>query len=180
LFVKGSNLAVLARLAPDRAAGYRLDPQIAMTPEQPLTILLPGWFSWWGRWNGPVRLPIMKPPYGTLTAVNIDSGEIRWQVPVGDAPRLREHPALRELGLPPLGVAGAPGGAATSGGLVFITGGGSTLYAIDSVNGRVRWSAPLGTIAYSNPMTYSVAGHQFVVVATGEGTDGALRAFVLP
>jgi quinoprotein glucose dehydrogenase len=178
LFVKGTNLAVLARLTPDPDAGYRLDPGIAMAPEQPLTIRLPGWLNWRG-WHRPVRLPIMKPPYGTLTAVNIDSGETRWQVTVGDTPSLRDHPALRDLGLPPLGVAGAPGGAATGGGLVFITGGGSTLYAIDSADGRVRGSIPLDRIGYSNPMTYVLGGRQYVVVATGEGTHAALRAFVL-
>ena len=120
-------------------------------------------------WHEPERLPILKPPYGTLTAIDIDSGATRWQIVLGDTPGLREHPLLRNLDLPPLGVAGAPGGVATRGGLVFITGGGDTLYAIDASDGSETWSAPLGAFAYSNPMTYRTGGLQYVVVAAGRG-----------
>jgi quinoprotein glucose dehydrogenase len=127
-------------------------------------------------------LPINKPPYGTLTAIDLNTGEHRWQVPLGDTPAIRNHPLLRGVPLPPrLGVAGAPGGIVTRGGLVFVTGGGSTLYAIDKTNGRTLWQAELGTRAYANPMTYRTrAGRQFVVVATGAGAGAKLVAFALP
>ena len=84
--------------------------------------------------------------------------------------------------LPPLlGVAGAPGGIVTKGGLVFVTGGGSTLYAIDKTTGATLWQADLGRRAYSVPMTYRTrAGKQFVVIATGAGADAELVAFALP
>lgn len=126
-------------------------------------------------------IPVIKPPYGTLTAIDLATGEHRWQIPLGDTPRVRNHPALRGVQLPPyLGVAGAPGGMVSGGGLVFITGGGSTLYAIDAADGQVRWRHDLGRTAYANPMTYRTkAGTQFVVVATGGGAEARLEAFAL-
>lgn len=126
-------------------------------------------------------LPINKPPYGTLTAIDMATGAFRWQVPIGDTPEVREHPALTEVALPPaLGVAGAPGGVVTRGGLVFLSGGGRVLYAVDTRDGAVRWSADLEQRAYANPMTYRTrAGRQFVVIATGSGANAALRAFAL-
>ncbi|MEZ5317123.1 MAG: PQQ-binding-like beta-propeller repeat protein [Vicinamibacterales bacterium] len=180
LFVKATNLPVLARLVADDAAGYRLDPSIAHDPARALMLRLPAWRTWLFAWHPAVDLPIVKPPWGTLTAIDVDTGDTRWQVVLGDTPAVRDHPALRGLDLPPLGVAGAPGGAATRGGLVFITGGGDTLYAIDARDGRVRWAQPLGREAYSNPMTYRLGGRQYVVVATGHGADAELVAFVLP
>jgi glucose dehydrogenase len=129
----------------------------------------------------PLSLPINKPPYGTLVAIDLSTGDERWNIPLGDTPGIRNHPALSDLNLPPLGVAGAPGPIVTAGGLVFVTGGGATLYAIDSENGTTRWSADLGQNAYSVPMTYKTkAGKQFVVVATGAATGAKLVAFALP
>jgi glucose dehydrogenase len=127
-------------------------------------------------------LPINKPPYGTLTAIDLDSGEQRWQVPLGDTPAIRAHPLLRGVPLPPrLGVAGAPGGIVTRGGLVFITGGGSTLHAIDKTDGKTLWEGDLGARGYANPMTYRTRdGRQFVVIATGAGAGARLVAFALP
>ena len=180
LFIKASNAPVLGRVSPDPATGHRLDPGIATDPEAPVVLTLPGWRSWWGRWHDAVRVPIVDPPFGTLTAVDIDTGAFRWQIALGDTPAIRRHPALRALDLPPLGVAGAPGPVATRGGLVFITGGGDTLYAVDSGSGAVRWSAPLNRLAYSNPMSYRLRGHQYVAVATGQGDGAALQVFVLP
>jgi quinoprotein glucose dehydrogenase len=130
-----------------------------------------------GRGSG---LPINKPPYGTLTAINMNSGERVWQVTVGDDPRVRSHPLLKDLNLPPLGTAGAPGPIVTRGGLVFLTGGGSTLYAIDKVSGATLWDYALGRNGYAVPMTYRTsAGRQFVVIATG-AANGTLMAFALP
>jgi glucose dehydrogenase len=80
-----------------------------------------------------------------------------------------------------LGVSGAPGGTVTRGGLVFLSGGGSTFYAVDTRDGTIRWSADLGQRAYANPMTYRTRmGRQFVVIATGSGAGTSLQAFALP
>ena len=85
---------------------------------------------------------------------------------------------MKGLDLPPLGVAGAPGPMVTAGGLVFLTGGGSTLYAIDKANGKTLWHADLGDRGYANPMTYRTrGGTQFVIIATGAGSNAKLMAF---
>jgi quinoprotein glucose dehydrogenase len=125
-------------------------------------------------------LPLNKPPYGTLTAIDLGTGAHRWQVPVGDNAGVRNHPLLKGLNLPPLGVAGAPGPIVTRGGLVFLTGGGSTLYAIDKTTGATLWEHPLGRAGYAVPMTYRTSqGRQFVVIATGAGGNAVLMAFAL-
>jgi quinoprotein glucose dehydrogenase len=127
------------------------------------------------------RLPVNKPPYGELVAIDMRTGEQRWRIPLGDSPEIRSHPALRGLDLPVLGVAGSPGPIVTAGGLVFVTGGGSVLFGIDKDSGDVLWQAELGGRGYSVPMTYATrSGRQFVVVATGAGDRAVLKAFALP
>jgi quinoprotein glucose dehydrogenase len=127
-------------------------------------------------------IPILKPPYGTLTAIDLATGEQRYQVTAGDWPRIRNHPLFKGLDLPPVGVVGSPGPMVTAGGLVFLTGGGSMLQAFDAANGRLLWSAELGAPGYSVPMTYRTRdGRQFVAVATGgDGPEGVLQTFRLP
>jgi quinoprotein glucose dehydrogenase len=126
-------------------------------------------------------LPINKPPYGTLVAIDLNTGEHKWNVTLGDTPAIRNHPLLRNLNLPPVGVAGAPGPIVTASGLIFVSGGGSTLYAIDTQNGATLWSADLGQGAYAVPMTYRTkSGKQFIVIATGAATGAKLVAFSLP
>ena len=127
------------------------------------------------------NLPVNKPPYGTMTAIDLTTGTHRWQVTLGDTPALRQHPLLKDMNLPPLGTAGAPGAIVTAGGLVFASGGGSALFALDTRDGRVLWSADMGQQAYSVPMTYvTSAGRQFVVIASGGVTGARLSAFALP
>jgi len=68
----------------------------------------------------------------------------------------------------------------TKGGVLFTTGGGRVLYAIDSRTGATLWEHDLGQVAYANPMTYRTrAGRQFVVIATGAGSSAKLVAFAL-
>jgi len=127
-------------------------------------------------------LPVQSPPYGTLTAFDLTVGDIAWQVPLGDTRSVREHPALAGVDLPArLGVSGAPGPIVTAGGLVFLTGGGDVLYAIDSETGEELWSAELGQVGYANPMTYRTRdGRQYVAIATGRGAGTRLMVFALP
>lgn len=126
-------------------------------------------------------IPVTKPPYGHLTALDLNEGAIKWQVPFGDNERLRENPALKAITLPEqLGVAGPQGALVTRGGLVFIGGGDMAFHAYDTDSGREVWRAPLPRRATATPMTYRTAsGRQFVVIATGLGGDTALMAFAL-
>jgi quinoprotein glucose dehydrogenase len=125
-------------------------------------------------------LPINKPPYGTLVAIDLNTGATKWNVTLGDTPAIRNHPLLKNLNVPPVGVAGAPGPIVTAGGLIFVTGGGATLYAIDPATGATLWSGGLGQNAYAVPMTYRTkAGKQFVVIATGAATGAKLVAFAV-
>ncbi|HET9371722.1 MAG TPA: pyrroloquinoline quinone-dependent dehydrogenase [Vicinamibacterales bacterium] len=131
--------------------------------------------------QGP-SLPMMKPPYGELTAINLNTGSIVWRVPFGDTPSLRSHPALQGVKLPErLGAAGAPGVIVTRGGLVIGGGGDSALYAFDKQTGKEVFAFPLPRRSTATPMTYlSRSGRQFIVMATGSGRDASLMAFALP
>ncbi len=168
LYVKSTeepSLLQIAEADPDRVvADYAIDPGSSRTL----------------RVDG---IPISKPPYGTLTAIDMNSGEHLWQVPVGDQPDLRAHPALAGVNLPDrLGVTGAPGPVLTAGGLVFLTGGGDVLYAFDADTGEELWSHALGAIGYANPMSYGTSdGRQFVAIATGgRRVPARLQVFALP
>lgn len=126
-------------------------------------------------------IPLLKPPYGYLTTVNLNSGDIQWQVPFGDDARLRAHPALAGLKLPAqLGAAGVQGAIVTKGGIVFAGGGDTAFHAIDKSTGHELWSYPVPARTTGTPMTYSIHGRQYVVVATGSGDRAALLAFALP
>jgi len=129
----------------------------------------------------PQGLPLLKPPYGHLTAINLNTGEIAWQVPFGDDAKLRAHPALKGVKLPAkLGVAGVQGVIVTKGGLIFAGGGDTAFHAIDKDTGEDLWTYPLTERTAGTPMTYSlVTGRQFVVIATGSGEQATLMAFAL-
>ncbi len=124
---------------------------------------------------------LSKPPYGTITAIDLNQGEILWQVPSGDIPEMRNDPMMRGVNPPPLGAIGNAGLLVTAGGLLFTAPGDNKLYALDQESGAVLWAGDLPHGAQGTPMTYrSSDGRQFVVVATGEGSDATLVAFALP
>jgi quinoprotein glucose dehydrogenase len=129
-----------------------------------------------GRGGG---LPLVKPPYGELVAVDLNSGNIAWRVPFGDNPAVRNHPALAGVTLPArLGASGVGSVIVTKGGVLFGAGGDTALYAFDKKTGEELWHADLGRRASSTPMTYrSKAGRQFVVIAAGQGNNASLMAF---
>ena len=126
-------------------------------------------------------IPLTKPPYGHLTAIDLNKGEIKWHVPFGDTPSIRKNPALKGVALPAqLGVAGAPGSIVTAGGLVFVGGGDEAFHAVDTETGADLWRTPLTRRTAGTPMTYRARnGKQYVVIATGAGEDTSLMAFAL-
>jgi len=128
-------------------------------------------------------LPLTAPPYAVLTAVDLNRGEIAWKVPLGEGdPSLRSHPLLKGVTLPErLGSPNSRGGAmVTRSGLVFIGGGDRYFYAFDTKTGKEVWRTKIPYTHTANPMTYRTrSGRQFIVVATGMGTDNALLAFAL-
>ena len=140
--------------------------------------------------NGPRGLPLMKPPYGRITAFDLNRGEQAWMVPNGDGPR--NHPALAGLNLPPLGDA-TPSAVIATKTLLFVTEadkstprspanvGGTMFKALDKATGETLWSIDLGAGQNGTPMTYMHDGKQYVVVAVG-GTDhpAELVALALP
>jgi len=127
-------------------------------------------------------VPILKPPYAHLVALDLNRGEIAWKVPFGDAPELRSVAALKGVPLPDrLGAVGPPGAIVTRGALVFVGGNDMALSAFDARDGREAWRHVLPRQATATPMTYLDAdGRQIVVIATGRGEDTSLVAFALP
>jgi quinoprotein glucose dehydrogenase len=126
-------------------------------------------------------IPLTKPPYGHLTAIDLNQGEIVWRVPFGDDAQLRANPALKDVQLPEhLGSSGASGAIVTKGGLIFCAGGDTAIYALDTADGRYLWTFPLGRRTNATPMTYTApSGRQMLVIASGMGSDAAVTAFAL-
>ncbi len=128
------------------------------------------------------RIPILKPPYAYLDAVDLNAGRMLWQVPFGDNPAVRRHAALKAAHLPDaLGAVGTAGTLVTRGGVVFVGGGDAAFHAVDARTGTALWTYPTGDQRTAgSPMTYRVAGRQYVVIAVGGPGPGAtLLAFSL-
>jgi len=118
-----------------------------------------------------------------LVAVDLNAGEIAWKAPFGEgSDGIRTHPLLRGVDLPErLGTLGNSGLLVTRGGLVFLGGGDPYLYAFDKATGTELWRGATPFPTNANPMTYRAeSGRQFVVIATGRGSEAALVAFALP
>ena len=131
----------------------------------------------------PTGTPCIAPPWGKLTAVDLTTGEIRWDVPLGKIPQL----ALFGEKAAAFGSINLGGSFATAGGLVFISAAmDDKLRAFDTETGKLIWEGQLPASAQAAPMTYAVGGKQFVVIcAGGHGKLGTKRgdsvvAFALP
>ena len=132
----------------------------------------------------PQGLPLVKPPYSRMTAIDMNTGEHAWWVPTGDGDRFRNHPLLRDLDLPPLGGDNAINGPLLTKTLLIYcltaggTNGGPRLVAYDKTDGRELASVDLPTGAIGTPMTYQLDGRQYIALTVGGGPK--LIAFALP
>ena len=182
LIVKGQNFANIFKLVP-------ADPNVSdggLFEQDTLNRFMEGtpYRIAGGRWESPFGVPCNPPPWGELTAIDLNSGDTLWRRPLGQVPfgpfGLLKSP--KAWGGP---VSGGP--IVTGGGLIFI---GGTMEgdfrAIDIDTGETLWSTPLDVPAMAVPMTYEVNGRQFIVIAAGGsalvGTplDDKLVAFALP
>lgn len=138
-------------------------------------------FAGYDRLTDPDGYPGSKPPWGTLTAIDLASGRQRWQVPLG------EFPELAAAGVPTTGTENYGGPVVTAGGIVFIgaTAYDSTFRAFDADTGALLWKAAIPAGGHATPAVYAVAGREYVVIAAGGGkgrgaSAATYVAFALP
>ena len=171
----------------DRQAIYtyllELDSKMAQKEYTPATekkTVLPYSTSGYHRFLTKEGYPAIKPPWGTLNAINLKTGEIAWKVPLG------EFEALKKKGVPATGTENYGGPAITAGGLVFIGASQDEKFRVfDKDTGKLLYETQLPAGGYATPAVYEAAGKQFVVIACGGGKMGTKSgdsyvAFALP
>lgn len=159
------------------ASASRQEPGAAPAAFDPASAYAFGGFR---RWLDKEGYPAIKPPWGNLSAVDLNTGEIKWKVPLG------EYAALTARGIPPTGTENYGGPVVTAGGVIFIgASADETFRAFDKDTGKILWQAKLPFSGNATPSTYMVDGRQYVVISAGGGKSGrpaggSLVAFALP
>lgn len=132
----------------------------------------------YGHFRDPQGNPALRPPWGTLNAINLSTGDYEWQIPLGNDEKRQEN------GGPETGQEGSAGPIVTAGGLIFISGTQDRkLRAFDKQNGRLVWQTTLPGVANATACTYMSGGKQFVALSVGgtkENPSGFVMAFALP
>ena len=160
-------------------------PRAGSRPDEPASAAaarnVPSYaFGGFRRWADQAGYPAIKPPWGTLNAVDLNTGELKWKVPLG------EYRELTARGIPPTGTENYGGPVVTASGLIFIAAtADETIRAFDKETGAVLWQAPLPFGGNATPSVYMVNGRQFLVISAGGGKSGrpaggSLVAFALP
>ena len=143
-------------------------------------IIEPYTHTGYNRWLDTNGYPAIKPPWGTLNAIDLNTGATLWQTTLG------EFPELTAKGIPPTGTENYGGPIITASGLIFIAASKDEMIrAFNQDTGEVLWAAKLPAGGYATPATYAIQGRQYVVIACGGGKMGtksgdAYVAFSLP
>lgn len=129
-------------------------------------------------WKDPSGNPAIRPPWGTLHALNLSTGEYEWEIPLGND-SLRQEKGAAETGQE-----GKAGPIITAGGVLFISGTDDRkLRAFDKATGKLLWQTTLPALANATACTYQVNGKQYVAISVGgtiENPSGSIMAFALP
>ena len=134
----------------------------------------------YNKFLSPEGYPAIAPPWGTITAIDLNSGEHVWKTTLG------EYPELKEKGVPPTGTENYGGPVVTAGGLLFIAASrDGMIRAFNKVSGKLLWEYELPSPGFATPSVYEVNGKQFLVIACGGGklktrSGDAYIAFALP
>ncbi len=137
-------------------------------------------FGGFRRWFDAEGYPAIRPPWGTLNAVDLNTGKIKWKVALG------EYPELTARGIPPTGTENYGGPVVTASGLIFIGAtADETFRAFDKDTGKILWQAKLPFGGNATPSIYMVGGRQYVVISaggqkSGRPAGGSIVAFALP
>jgi quinoprotein glucose dehydrogenase len=168
----------------DRVIAYLKDPETASDDEIESVIerenQIPYTFTGYNRFFDPEGYPAVKPPWGTLNAIDLNTGEYVWKTTLG------EFEELTKRGIPPTGTENYGGPVVTAGDILFIAATQDEKFrAFDKRNGEVLWESDLPAGGYATPATYMVNGKQYVVIAAGGGKMGTKSgdtyvAFALP
>jgi quinoprotein glucose dehydrogenase len=175
----GTDAAPAAAPASPAPTGQKLEMGVSLSSEGGPAAYR---FTGYNRFLDPDGYPAIAPPWGTLNAIDLNTGRYLWKIPLG------EYPELAAQGGPATGTENYGGPVVTASGLVFI---GATIYdhkirAFDAASGALLWQHELPFAGTATPATYMIDGRQFLVIATNNARNrsapqgAAYVAFALP